>query len=66
MNEVTKLTIFINENLVTDLTVLQKKTLKMFRYHDTGAFCFFKLPKPFCTSKSIVNIQNTDNYCVLW
>ena len=41
-------------------------TVKMFNYHDIRAFSYCKLPKPFCNSKSIVNIQNNDNYCFLW
>ena len=38
----------------------------MFEYHDIRASSSCKLPKPFCNSKSIVNIQNNDNYCFLW
>ena len=41
-------------------------TLKMFKYHDIRASSYCKLPKSFCNSKSIVNIQNKDNYCFLW
>ena len=39
----------------------------MFKYHlDIRASSYCKLPKSFCNSKSIVNIQNSDNYCFLW
>ena len=38
----------------------------MFKCHDIRASSFCKLPKSFCNSKSIVNIQNKDNYCFLW
>ena len=38
----------------------------MFRYHDIKASSFCKLPKSFCSSTSIVNIQNDDNCCFLW
>ena len=38
----------------------------MFRYHDIGASSYFKLPKPFCSSTSLLNIQNDNNYCFLW
>ena len=38
----------------------------MFRYHDIRASSFCKLLKSFCSSTSIVNIQNDDNYCFLW
>ena len=38
----------------------------MFRYHDIRASSYCKLPKSFCKSSSIVNIQNNDNYCFLW
>ena len=38
----------------------------MFKYHDIRASSYCKLPKSFCNSKSIVNIQNNDNYCFLW
>ena len=41
-------------------------TIKMFKYHDKRASSYCKLPKPFCNSTSIVNIQNKDNYCFLW
>ena len=37
----------------------------MFRYHDTRASSYCKLPKSFCNSTSIVNIQNDDNYSFL-
>ena len=38
----------------------------MFKYHDIRASNYCKLHKSFCNSKSIVNIQNNDNYCFLW
>ena len=38
----------------------------MFKYLNIRASSYCKLPKPFCNSKSIVNIQNKDNYCFLW
>ena len=38
----------------------------MFRYHDIRASSYCKLPKSFCKSTSIINIQNDDNYCFLW
>ena len=38
----------------------------MFKYHDIRAFSYCKLPKPFCNSKSVINIQNNDHYCFLW
>ena len=37
----------------------------MFRYHDIRASSYCNLPKSFCSSKSIVNIRNDDNYCFL-
>ena len=45
---------------------MKKLTVKMFKYHDIRASSYYKLPKSFCNSKSIVNIQNNDNYCFLW
>ena len=45
---------------------IKKLTVKMFKYHDIRVSSYCKLPKPFCNSKSIVNIQNKDNYCFLW
>ena len=45
---------------------IKKLTVKMFKYHDIKASSYCKLPKPFCNSKSIVNIQNNDNYRFLW
>ena len=45
---------------------IKKLTVKMFRYHDIRASSYCKIPKPFCNSSSIVNIQNDDNYCFLW
>ena len=38
----------------------------MSKYHDIRASGYFILPKSFCSSKSIVNIQKDDNYCFLW
>ena len=43
----------------------KKLTVKMFKYHDIRASSYCKLPKSFSNSKSIVNIQNNDNYCFL-
>ena len=43
-----------------------KLTTIMFRCHDIKASSFFKLAKPFFTSKSIVNIQNDGKYCFSW
>ena len=45
---------------------IKKLTVKMFIYHDIRASSYCKLPKSFSNSKSIVNIQNNDNYCLLW
>ena len=45
---------------------IKKLTVKMFKYHDIRASSYCKLPNPFCNSKSIINIQNNDNYCFLW
>ena len=45
---------------------IKKLTIKMFEYHDIRASSYCKLPKPFCNSKSIVKIQNNDNYCFIW
>ena len=45
---------------------IKKLTVKMFKYHDIRASSYCKLPKSFCNSKSIVKIQNNDNYCFLW
>ena len=45
---------------------IKKLTVKMFKYHDIRASSYCKLPKSFSNSKSIVNIQNNDNYCFLW
>ena len=45
---------------------IKKLTVKMFKYHDIRASSYCKLPKAFCNSKSIVDIQNNDNYCFLW
>ena len=44
---------------------IRKLTKKMFIYHDIRASSYCKLPKPFCNSKSLFNIQNKDNYCFL-
>ena len=54
------------EKVVIFLIALKKVTMKMFKYHDIRASSYCKLPKSFCNSKSIVNIQNNDNYCFLW
>ena len=45
---------------------IKKVTVKMFKYHDIRVSSYCKLPKLFCISKSIINIQNKDNYCFLW
>ena len=45
---------------------IKKLTVKMFKNHDIRASSYCKLPKSFSNSKSIVNIQNNDNYCFLW
>ena len=45
------------------LDSIKKLTVKMFKYQDIRASCFCKLPKSFCSSTSIVNIQNDDNCC---
>ena len=45
---------------------IKKLTVEMFRYHDIRASSYCKLPKSFCNSTSIINIQNDDNYCFLW
>ena len=45
---------------------IKKLIVKTFKYHDIRASSYCKLPKSFCNSKSIVNIQNNDNYCFLW
>ena len=45
---------------------IKKLTVKMFKYHDIRASSYCKLPESFSNSKSIVNIQNNDNYCFLW
>ena len=38
----------------------------MFRYHEIRASSHCELPKSFCSSTYIVNLQNDDNYCFLW
>ena len=38
----------------------------MFKNLDIRAFSYCKLPKSFRNSKSIINIQNDNNYCFLW
>ena len=45
---------------------IAKLTMKMYRCHDRRASSYCKMPKPFCNSKSIVNIETNDNYCSLW
>ena len=45
---------------------IKKLKIKMFKYHDIRASSYCKLPESFCNSKSVVNIQNNDNYCVPW
>ena len=41
---------------------IKKLTVKMFKCHDIRASIYCKFP----ISKSIVDIQNNDNYCFLW
>ena len=43
-----------------------KMTIEIFRYQDTQASTYCKLPKPYIDSKSIENVQNDGNYCFLW
>ena len=43
-----------------------KFTIKMFRFYIEGASSCCKLPKPFCNSNSIVNIQILGKYCFPW
>ena len=38
----------------------------MFRYHDVGASSYFKKPRPFCKSKSVIKVQKTDDFCFFW
>ena len=38
----------------------------MFRYHVKRASSYWKIPKRICNSKSIVNIQNDDDFRLLW
>ena len=45
---------------------IKKLRVKMCKYHDIRAYSYCKLPKSFCNSTSIINIQNDDNYCFLW
>ena len=45
---------------------IKKSTVKMFRYHDIGASRYCKLPKSFCNSSSVINIENDENCCFLW
>ena len=45
---------------------MKKLTVKMFRYHDIRTTSYCKLPKSFCSSISIINIQNEVNYFFLW
>ena len=39
----------------------KRLTLKMFRYHAISTSCFCILPRPFCSSKTFVDIKNDDN-----
>ena len=43
-----------------------KRTIETFRYLDKRACSYCKLPIPFCNSKPLTNLQNDDNYCLLW
>ena len=45
---------------------IKKLTVKKFRYYDIRASSYCKIHKSFCSSTSIVNIQNDDIYCFLW
>ena len=45
---------------------IKKLTVKMFQYHDIRASSYCKVPKSFCSSTSVVNIQNNNSYCFLW
>ena len=46
---------------------IKKVTIKIFRSHSIGAFRYCNFPKPYCTSKIIVIMQNTENkYCFLF
>ena len=45
---------------------IKKLRVKMFKYHDIRASSYCNIPKSFFNSKSKVNIQNNDNYCLLW
>ena len=38
----------------------------MLRYHDIRASSSCILPKSFCNSTYVIDIQNDDNYCFLW
>ena len=38
----------------------------MSKYHDIRASSYCKLPKSFYISKTVLNIQNNNNYCFLW
>ena len=42
------------------------KSIKIFKYNDISAFSYWKIPTPFCNTKSKVNKRNDDNYCFLW
>ena len=44
---------------------IKELTVKMFRYKHIRASSYCKLPKPFCNSKSILNLQNTFENCFL-
>ena len=45
---------------------IKKLTLKMLRYHAISASFYCILPRPFCSSKTFVDLKNDDNYCFLW
>ena len=44
----------------------RKLTVKKFRYHDKRTYSYFISAKSFCSSTSLVNMKNDDNYCFLW
>ena len=56
------------EQVESGYTFHNIKTLavKLFRYHDIKACSYCKKLKRYCNSKSIINIQNTENVSFLW
>ena len=45
---------------------LQKMVINVYKVHDIQASSYIPLPKKYHDSKSILNIQNNDNYCFLY